>query len=113
MWHLILDEETGYRELTRHQEEGPGALSSAHGASWPQSCWARAFLFFGDGRGLAGVHWLPLQTAKSRLLTTGQEPRRQEVLVLNPFPSNASTWTLGHALWVPWDGASVLPRDCA
>lgn len=41
--------------------------------------------------------------------TAGQEPWRQKVLALNPFPSNASTWALGHALWVPWDGASVLP----
>lgn len=83
MWHLIPDEETEYRELTRHKEEGPEALSSAHGAMLsPVLPGTWSFLFFGDGRGLAGGHWLSLQTAKPRLLTDGVEPRKQEIWAL-------------------------------
>lgn len=87
MWHLIPDEETEYRELTRHKEEGPEALSSAHGAMLsPVLPGTWSFLFFGDGRSLAGGHWLSLQTAKPRLLTDGVEPRKQEIWALESLP---------------------------
>lgn len=112
MWHLIRDEETGYRELTRHQEEGPGALSSA----LPSLAGHGVFCSLLMGGSLAGGYWLSLQTAKPSHRWPGTMETGSPG-ALNPFPSSANTtclagssgWSICPAWGLCLAGSSVSP----